>query len=90
MCFGDGIQYTTGCIFGKGNIRKQPHGKLAFTLIEKVSGRAVRVSYKPTLQKQISATSFAQKCAAGIYPNEIPESDGASQPDLGCGGRDCC
>mgnify|MGYP005848714031 CR=1 FL=1 len=75
MCFGDGIQYTTGCIFGKGNIRKQPHGKLAFTLIEKASGRAVHVSCKPMLQKQISATPFTQKCAAGIYPNEIPEDE---------------
>ena len=75
MCFGDGIQYTTGCTFGKGNIRKQPYGKLAFTLIEKASGRAVHVSYKPMLQKQISATPFTQKCAAGIYPNEIPEDE---------------
>ena len=39
MCFGDGIQYTTGCTFGKGNIRKQAYGKLAITLIEKASGR---------------------------------------------------
>ena len=31
MCFGDGVQYTTGCTFGKGNIRKNPLGKLAFT-----------------------------------------------------------
>ena len=75
MCFGDGIQYTTGCTFGKGNIRKQAYGKLAFTLIEKASGRAVRVAYKPTLQKQIGATAFMQKRAAGVYPNEIPETE---------------
>ena len=24
MCFGDGVQYATGCTFGKGNIRKEP------------------------------------------------------------------
>lgn len=47
MCFGDGVQYTTGCTFGKGNIRKQPLGKLAVTLIDKATDRAVRVSYKP-------------------------------------------
>ena len=52
MCFGDGIQYTTGCAFGKGNIRKQAYGKLVFTLIEKASGRAVSVAYKPTLQSR--------------------------------------
>jgi formylmethanofuran dehydrogenase subunit E len=75
MCFGDGVQYTTGCTFGKGNIRKEPRGKLAFTLIEKDSGRAVRASYKPTLQKPIAASAFMQQRAAGYQPDEIPEAD---------------
>ncbi|GAP10930.1 formylmethanofuran dehydrogenase subunit E [Bellilinea caldifistulae] len=72
MCFGDGIQYTTGCTFGKGNIQKQPVGKLAFTLIEKDTNRAVRVVFTSALQKQIAASAFMQKRAAGIPPNEIP------------------
>lgn len=75
MCFGDGVQYTTGCTLGKGNIRKNPLGKLAFTLIDKDSNRAVRVSYKPTLQKQIAASAFMQQRAAGYQPDEIPEAD---------------
>ena len=75
MCFGDGVQYTTGCTFGKGNIRKQPYGKLAFTLIDKDTNRAVRVSYKPTLKKQIADSAFMQKRAAGIMPDEIPEEE---------------
>ena len=75
MCFGDGVQYTTGCTFGKGNIRKNPLGKLAVTLIDKDSNRAVRVSYKPTLQKQIAASAFMQQRAAGYQPDEIPEAD---------------
>jgi formylmethanofuran dehydrogenase subunit E len=75
MCFGDGVQYTTGCTFGKGNIRKEPFGKLAFTLIEKDSDRAVRVSYKPTLQKQIANSAFMKKRASGIMPDEIPEEE---------------
>ncbi|CAG0947991.1 formylmethanofuran dehydrogenase subunit E [Anaerolineae bacterium] len=75
MCFGDGVQYVTGCTFGKGNIRKRPYGKLAFTLIDKATDRAVRVSYKPTLQKQIAASAFMQQRAAGIAPDEIPEAD---------------
>ncbi len=75
MCFGDGIQYTTGCTFGKGNIRKNPLGKLAVTLIDKGSDRAVRVSYKPTLQKQIAESAFMQQRAAGISPDEIAEED---------------
>jgi formylmethanofuran dehydrogenase subunit E len=75
MCFGDGVQYITGCTFGKGNIRKNPLGKLAVTLIDKDGERAVRVSYKPTLQKQIAESAFMQQRAAGISPDEIPEED---------------
>jgi len=72
MCFGDGVQYVTGCTFGKGNIRKQPVGKLAFTLIDKATNRAARVSYKPTLQKQIAESAFMRKRGLGVMPDEIP------------------
>ena len=82
MCYGDGVQYTTGCTFGKGNIRKEPRGKLAFTLIDKDSNRAVRVCYKPTLQKQIAASAFMQQRAAGYQPDEIPEADQMELVDL--------
>ncbi len=72
MCFGDGIQFTTGCTFGKGNLEKSREGKFAVTLIDKASGRAVRVAYKPTLQPQIKATPFMQKRAAGVPASQIP------------------
>jgi formylmethanofuran dehydrogenase subunit E len=75
MCFGDGVQYATGCTFGKGNISKKPLGKLAFTLIEKSTNQAVRVCYKPTLQKQIAESAFMKKRAAGIMPDDIPEEE---------------
>ena len=75
MCFGDGVQYATGCTFGKGNMEKNPKGKLALTLIDKATNRAVRVSYKPTLQKQIKASPFMQKRSAGVPPTEIPEEE---------------
>lgn len=75
MCFGDGIQYTTGCTLGKGNLEKRPEGKLAVTLIDKASGHAVRVAYKPTLQPQIKASAFMQKRSAGVPPTQIPESE---------------
>ena len=75
MCFGDGVQYATGCTFGKGNIRKNPLGKLGFTLIEKDSNRAVRVVFTSKLQKQIAASNFMQQRAAGISPDEIPPED---------------
>ena len=75
MCFGDGVQYATGCTFGKGNLEKSAKGKLALTLIDKAGGRAVRVSYKPTLQKEIKESAFMKKRTAGVPPTEIPEKE---------------
>jgi len=82
MCFGDGVQFTTGCTFGKGNLRKNPLGKLAVTVIDKASDQSVRVSYRPTLSKQISESAFMQQRAAGVQPDEIPEADQLELVDL--------
>jgi len=82
MCFGDGVQYSTGCTLGKGNMEKTPYGKLAVTLIERASNRAVRVSYKPTLQKQIGASAFMVKRGEGMEPDEIPEAEQMELVDL--------
>ena len=75
MCFGDGIQFTTGCTFGKGNIEKSGEGKFAVTLVDKAAGRAVRVAYKPTLQPRIKATAFMQKRSAGVPASQIPDDE---------------
>ena len=75
MCFGDGVQYATGCTLGKGNMDKTPYGKLAVTVVERASNRAVRVSYKPTLAKQISESPFMVKRGQGIEPDQIPETE---------------
>ncbi|MEO0248831.1 MAG: FmdE family protein [candidate division WOR-3 bacterium] len=82
MCFGDGIQYTTGCTFGKGNISKRLYGKLALTLIEKATNRSVRVSYKPTLQKQIAESAFMRKRGMGVMPDDIPLEEQMELVDL--------
>ena len=39
MCAVDGIQVLTGCTFGKGNLRYQDHGKLAFTFYRRNDGK---------------------------------------------------
>lgn len=82
MCFADGVQYSTGCTFGKGNIRKNQIGKLAFTLIEKESNRAVRVVFTSKLQKQIAASKFMQQRGAGISPDEISMEDQMEMVEL--------
>ena len=82
MCFADGVQYVTGCTLGKGNMSKQPLGKLAVTLIQKKTNRALRISYKPTLQKQIGESAFMSKRGQGIEPDDIPESEQMELVDL--------
>ena len=82
MCFGDGVQYATGCTLGKGNMDKSPFGKLAVTLVERASNRAIRVSYKPTLQKRIGESAFMVKRGQGIEPDNIPEAEQLELVDL--------
>jgi formylmethanofuran dehydrogenase subunit E len=82
MCFGDGVQYATGCTLGKGNMDKTPFGKLAVTLIERHTNRALRVSYKPTLQKAIAESAFMSKRGQGIEPDDIPEVEQMELVDL--------
>ncbi|NSW93867.1 MAG: tRNA CCA-pyrophosphorylase [Bacteroidales bacterium] len=45
-CFGDGLQVIMGTTFGKGNIKKTHKGKWAVTLVDRATGRAVRVTPK--------------------------------------------
>jgi len=82
MCFGDGVQYSTGCTLGKGNMEKTPFGKLAVTIIERASNRAIRVGYKPTLQKRIGESAFMVKRGQGIEPDDIPEAEQLELVDL--------
>ena len=45
-CYGDGLQVIMGTTFGKGNIKKTFKGKWAVTLVDRATGRAVRVTPK--------------------------------------------
>ena len=46
-CSVDAIQFMLGCTFGKGNLIFKDYGKQAFTIVERWSGRAIRMSLKP-------------------------------------------
>jgi len=45
-CAVDAVQVLTGCTFGKGNLIFRDWGKQVFTLLERKTGRAVRVSLR--------------------------------------------
>ena len=56
-CFIDGIQVIAKTTFGCGDLVIKNYGKLAFTMLHKESGRAIRVSVKPDFQ--IKMTEFS-------------------------------
>ena len=72
-CFLDGIM-TAGCTYGKANIQKLYYNKMAFTLVDAATGRAVRVSLKPEFLEKVLSSPFVQKRKEGVPPQDIPAS----------------
>lgn len=71
-CFLDGVMTATGCTYGKSNIQKLYYNKMAFTLIDAKSGRAVRVSLKPEFFEKALGSPFVQERKKGVPPQDIP------------------
>lgn len=70
-CFLDGVMVATGCTYGKSNIKKLHYNKMAFTLVDAATGRAVRVSLKPEFFRKALESPFVQKRKAGVPPQDI-------------------
>ncbi|HEX20715.1 MAG TPA: formylmethanofuran dehydrogenase [Acidiferrobacteraceae bacterium] len=71
-CFLDGIMTATGCTYGKSNIEKLYYNKMAFTLIDVIGNRSVRVSLKPDFFEGVLSSPFVQQRAKGVEPQDIP------------------
>jgi len=71
-CFVDGIMVATGATYGKSNIKKLNYSKMAFTLIDTATDRAIRVSLKPEFFEKVLASPFVQKRKEGVLPQNIP------------------
>ena len=71
-CFLDGIMTATGCTYGKSNIQKLYYSKMAFTLIDMRTGKAVRVSLKPEFFEKALGSPFVQERKKGVPPQDIP------------------
>ena len=52
MCGVDGIQFLTGCTFGKGNLIHRDYGKNAYTFFRRSDGKAIRISGKPGVRRR--------------------------------------
>ncbi len=73
-CFVDGVQFSTGCTFGKGIMKKEPKGKWEFMLIRRDSGQAVKVRIKnEILDSAFAAPFITEYRMKGVNPTDIPE-----------------
>jgi len=72
-CFADGVQFATGCTFGKGVMKKEAKGKWTFMLVDKVNEKAVKVKIKPELLKKAFAAPFITEYRKkGVNPTDVP------------------
>jgi formylmethanofuran dehydrogenase subunit E len=72
-CFADGVQVTTGCTFGKGNIRSLGYGKFALTLIDNKTGRGVRVVATPEAMRRSQESEFIKYRKNGVPASQVDE-----------------
>lgn len=73
-CYGDGLQVIMGTTFGKGNIRKTHKGKWAVTLVDRKTGKAVRVTPKAeAMLKNKQSAFFKDYREKGIPASQVPE-----------------
>jgi formylmethanofuran dehydrogenase subunit E len=72
-CFADGLQVIMGTTFGKGNIKKTHKGKWAVTLVDKATGKAVRVTPKAEAMLANKQTPFFKDYREkGIPASKVP------------------
>jgi formylmethanofuran dehydrogenase subunit E len=57
-CFVDGLSVVSGCSVGHRTLRLVDHGKIAATVVDTHTGRAIRAWPKPTVR--IAACAFAE------------------------------
>jgi len=70
-CFADGIQMSTVCTFGKGNIDRLGYGKFAVTVIDHRSARSVRVVARPEVIQRSQESEFIAERRKGVPACQI-------------------
>lgn len=73
-CFADGLQVIMGTTFGKGNIKKTHKGKWAVIVVDKATGKAVRVTPRAEAMLANKQTSFFKDYREkGIPASKVPD-----------------
>lgn len=57
-CYADGLQVIMGTTFGKGNLKKTHKGKWAVTVVDRATGKAIRVTPKAEAMLNNKKTKF--------------------------------
>jgi formylmethanofuran dehydrogenase subunit E len=70
-CFADGVQIITGCTYGKGNILRTNKGKFSFTLIDRKTGRGVKITPIGSWLKKALQSPFMEERKKGTPPQNI-------------------
>ena len=73
LCFSEGVQVGTSATFGKGEIARTNEGKNAFTLIEKQTGKSIRITIKWEFFEKMMSSDFVIKRKEGIEPYNIDQ-----------------
>ncbi len=72
-CYGDGLQVIMGTTFGKGNIKKTHKGKWAVTLVDRATGKALRVTPKASAMLANKQSDFFKEYREkGIPASQVP------------------
>jgi formylmethanofuran dehydrogenase subunit E len=80
MCAVDGIQYLTGCTFGKGNLIHRDYGKTAFSFYDRRSNRGFRAVIRPEDQSEV--TPDLQVLTAKVADGTATDEEGARYREL--------
>jgi formylmethanofuran dehydrogenase subunit E len=76
--FADGVQFSTGCTFGKDLIVRLPQGKASVRLIDQARGRAIRVVPRPeTIARLEQSEWFRAGATSGRFASDCAPLAGA-------------
>ncbi len=81
--FADGIQFATGCTFGKDLIARLPQGKASVRLVDQLGGRAVRVVPRPETIAALERSDWFRTCSErGNFAHACADLAGAVVQDI--------
>lgn len=72
-CGVDAFQVVTGCTVGKGNLILRDFGKNAWTLINRTTGKAVRIAMRPSFSIDAIDPEFLSLRMRAQRPDATPE-----------------